>query len=198
MIFVYYNKEPIFLTSQSQKIVPLGLYEVWNMTLLDVAMNGVWIRQVLRKLKIATNSITIYQDESGTVQWAAEGRALHYSRRSHAFIEHQFVTNIIIAGKTCIVKVQIEATMADFLTKPLGPRRLALASSKLQLFLTANQHCDTPLINICSEAHRILIASIYLLEAMEVNNMLHSVISPQCERNCQIIEGLKTMWYHYL
>lgn len=118
----YLHDGPISWMSKLQSTVALSSTEAEYMALSTGSQEAVWLRSLLRDMKIISPSpdpVIIYGDNQGSLKLAKNPH--NHSRTKHIDVRHHFVRDLIEDKVINVIFCPTEQNTADLLTKALPP-----------------------------------------------------------------------------
>jgi hypothetical protein len=134
-IIITLGSAPIYCRSYKLKSITRSSAESELYALEEASTYAVWIRLLLRDLRILneTRPITIHQDNMSTIIMAHEGET-NFKRTKHLMIRENYTKERIEQGEIEIKYLPTEEMVADFLTKPLAKAKLKYFLDKLHIY----------------------------------------------------------------
>ncbi|KAJ1595657.1 hypothetical protein NDA11_006782 [Ustilago hordei] len=130
---VYGN--PVAWKSATQKCMSLSTVEAEFIAATEATCEVLFLKQLLRSIGIATDTPTVYSDNTGCIQ-VSKDPAQHWKLK-HIDTKYHFVRNNIQEGRVQIKYVDTTRNLADALTKPIGRQAMQQARSGLHLQILA-------------------------------------------------------------
>ncbi|SYW77416.1 uncharacterized protein UHO2_07258 [Ustilago hordei] len=130
---VYGN--PVAWKSATQKCVSLSTVEAEFIAATEATCEVLFLKQLLRSIGIATDTPTVYSDNTGCIQ-VSKDPAQHWKLK-HIDTKYHFVRNNVQEGRVQIKYVDTTRNLADVLTKPIGRQAMQQARSGLHLQIPA-------------------------------------------------------------
>ncbi|KAJ1039781.1 hypothetical protein NDA10_006566 [Ustilago hordei] len=130
---VYGN--PVAWKSATQKCVSLSAVEAEFIAATEATREVLFLKQLLRSIGIATDTPTVYSDNTGCIQ-VSKDPAQHWKLK-HIDTKYHFVRNNVQEGRVQIKYVDTTRNLADVLTKPIGRQAMQQARSGLHLQILA-------------------------------------------------------------
>ncbi|SYW84968.1 uncharacterized protein UHO2_06624 [Ustilago hordei] len=130
---VYGN--PVAWKSATQKCMSLSTVEAEFIAAMEATCEVLFLKQLLRSIGIATDTPTVYSDNTGCIQ-VSKDPAQHWKLK-HIDTKYHFIRNNIQEGRVQIKYVDTTRNLADALTKPIGRQAMQQARSGLHLQILA-------------------------------------------------------------
>ena len=117
--------------SHAQKTVALSSTKAKYMVISDCSRQAIWIKTLIKELRIKIRSIPIYGDNQGSIFIASN--AVQESHTKHIDIHYHYIPELVVAKEVEIQFMPGEMNPADMFTKNLQKIKFTQFQNQLGL-----------------------------------------------------------------
>lgn len=126
----FFNQAPVSWSSKKQSIIALSSCEAEYVAGCHAICQGVWLNEVLKHLKIRTeSSIELRMDNTSAISLAKN--PVSHGRSKHIDMKYHFLRDMVSKGKVELKFCRTALQLADLFTKALSLKRFKFRRSKI-------------------------------------------------------------------